>query len=395
MKIHGWIKSIRKSKNITFVHVTNGKSLLFQVTLNENTTVDGELKVGASFTSNGEDSKTPNGSYEFLANDFTIVGTSDDTYPIQSKAHTKDFLRTIPEHRGRSREFQATWKIRHAISQRIHSFLSGKNFYQYYAPLITTADCEGAGETFEVTSKDFVGNLTVSAQLQGEVGMMSLGKIYTFGPCFRAERSSTRKHLAEFWMVEPEMAFYDINMTIELVEELIKHVFSTIAIDCQEEFKVLFPEGPQHLIDVVTTMWKKKSYKSISEEFGVKYGDDISSEIEKKVSDKYGPTFITHYPSTLKPFYMRKESGEANCFDLIFPHVGELVGGSEREPDYETLKTSMIESGLDMNSMNWYLETRKYGSVPHAGFGIGLERLVMYAVQADKVHDVIPFPFSF
>lgn len=395
MERHGWIKSIRTSKRITFISATDGTELEYQVTIPGEVEITGELKVGASFISQGKDSKTPKGLYEFLADSFQVVGASDDTYPIQSKPHTKDFLRTIPEHRGRAREFQSIWKIRHAISQRIHRYLSSQSFYQYYAPLITQADCEGAGETFEVTSKDFTGTLTVSAQLQGEVGMMSLGKIYTFGPCFRAERSSTRKHLAEFWMVEPEMAFYDLEKTMDLAEDLIKHVFVTVPLDCEEEFKLLFPEGPSHLVSTGVSSWKRISYEKIVEEFGLTYGDDVSAEIEKKVADKYGPTFITHYPATLKPFYMRKDAGEAYCFDLIFPHVGELVGGSEREADYETLKKAMIDSGLDMESMNWYLETRRYGSVPHAGFGIGLERLIMFITQADKVHDVTPFPLSF
>lgn len=395
MSRHGWIKSIRTSKKITFISATDGGDLEFQVTLPEDCEITGEIKTGASFLANGKDSTTPRGLYEFLATDFKIVGASDDTYPIQPKLHTKDFLRTIPEHRGRAREFQSIWKIRHVISQQIHRYLSARGFCQYYAPLITTADCEGAGETFEVTSKDFVGNLTVSAQLQGEVGMMSLGKIYTFGPCFRAERSSTKKHLAEFWMVEPEMAFFDLEMTMDLVEDLIKHVFVTVPVYCQEEIKLLFPDGPSHLVKTGISKWKRISYEKVVEEFGLTYGDDVSSEVEKKIADKFGPTFITHYPASLKPFYMKKEAGEAYCFDLIFPHVGELVGGSEREDDYETLKKAMIDSGLDMEKMNWYLETRKYGSVPHSGFGIGLERLVMFVTQADKVHDVIPFPFSF
>lgn len=397
-KRYGWIKSIRKQKPFKyFISCTDGMELEFQMSVPHEAIITGEeeLKVGASVIAEGKDSKTPRGLYEFLVSDIKVVGKADDTYPIQPKSHTKEFLRTIPEHRGRAREFQATWKIRHIVSQRIHSFLSAQGFCQYFAPIITTGDCEGAGETFSVKSDWLDANLTVSAQLQGEVGMMSLGKIYTFGPCFRAEKSATRKHLSEFWMVEPEMAFYDLEKTMDLAEDLIKGVFTRVAVDCEEELKLLFPDGVDHLVKTGISKWKRIEYSKVAEEFGVKYGDDISSEIEKKVADKYGPTFITHYPEGLKPFYMRKEAGEAFCFDLIFPYVGELIGGSERESDYATLEKAMIDSGIDMSKMQWYLDTRKYGSVPHAGFGLGVERLIMFITQAEKVHDVIPFPIAF
>lgn len=396
-KRFGWIKSIRKSKNITFLSATDGVDLEYQVTIPQDANVINpeDIKVGASFIVDGKDSKTPKGLYEFLASDFQIIGKSDDSFPIQPKEHTKDFLRTIPEHRGRARDFQATWKVRHAISQYIHKYLSAQGFCQYFAPIITMGDCEGAGQTFSVKSDWLDAHLTVSAQLEGEVGMMSLGRAYTFGPCFRAEKSATKKHLSEFWMVEPEMVMFDIDMTMDLVEDLIKYVFTRVGVDCVEELKLLCPDGISHLVKTGVSKWKRISYEKITEEFGVKFGEDISSEIEKKVTDKYGPTFITHYPAKLKPFYMRKDAGEAYCFDLIFPVVGELVGGSEREADYDTLKEEMIKAGIDMNKMQWYLDTRKYGSVPHAGFGLGLERLIMYVTKADKVHDVIPFPIHF
>lgn len=395
---YGWIKSIRKQKPFKyFISCTDGIELEFQMSVPHDAIITGEddLKIGASVIAEGEDSKTPRGLYEFLVTNLEVVGKSDDSYPIQPKSHTKEFLRTIPEHRGRAREFQATWKIRHAISQYIHRYLSAKGFCQYFAPIITTGDCEGAGQTFAAKCDWLDANLTVSAQLQGEVGMMSLGRAYTFGPCFRAEKSATKKHLAEFWMVEPEMAFYDIKMTMDLVEELIKYVFTRVGVDCDEELKLLCPSGIDHLVKTGVSSWKRIEYGKIIDEFGVKYGDDISSEVEKKITDKYGPTFITHYPEALKPFYMRKEAGEAFCFDLIFPYVGELVGGSERESDYATLEKAMIDSGIDMSKMHWYLDTRKYGSVPHAGFGLGLERLIMFVTQAEKVHDVIPFPVAF
>lgn len=395
MKRHGWIKSVRTSKPVKyFLSCTDGFDSEFQLTIPHEVGIEGDVKVGASFIAEGKDSITPRGTYEFLVSSMRIVGKSDDTFPIQAKEHTKDFLRTIPEHRGRTREFQAIWKIRHATSQLIHQYLDSRQFFQYFAPIITKADCEGAGETFSVKSDWMEASLTVSAQLQGEVGMMSLGKAYTFGPCFRAEKSATRKHLSEFWMVEPEAAFYDLTQTMDLAEGMVKYVLHSIALKRSEELQILGVEI-KDLLDISESTFKRVEYSEIVKEFRVPHGQDISSDIEKKITDKYGPTFITHYPASLKPFYMRKEDGEAYCFDLIFPEVGELVGGSERESDYDTLKKEMESAGLDMEKMQWYLDIRKYGSVPHAGFGLGLERLIMFITKADKVHDVIPFPVHF
>lgn len=397
MKRFGWIKSIRTSKAVQFfLSCTDGFEPEFQVTIPHEVLVDvTDLKVGASFEAEGEHSTTPRGLYEFKVTSFKIIGKSDDSYPIQPKEHSKDFLRTIPETRGRSRDFQTIWKIRHIVTQSIHKFLDSKQFYQYYAPIITKADCEGAGQTFAVKSDWMDASLTVSAQLQGEVGMMSLGKAYTFGPCFRAEKSATRKHLSEFWMVEPEAAFYDLEQTMRLTEDLVRHVFEEIRVFHSEKLALLGLSTDEQKDHLILGSVKTITYKEVAEEFGVPDGHDISSEVEKQVTDKYGPTFITHYPATLKPFYMRKKDGHAFCFDFILPDVGELVGGSEREADYDTLKEAMISSGLDMGKMQWYLDTRRWGSVPHAGFGLGLERLIAYIVKADKVHDVIPFPISY
>jgi asparaginyl-tRNA synthetase len=395
MKRFGWIKSIRTSKPVPFfLSCTDGVETEFQVSIPHGVIPEGELKVGASFLAEGKDSQSPRGTYEFLTDSIKIIGPSDDEYPIQPKEHSKDFLRTIPALRGRTRDFQATWKIRHLISQKIHTFLSSKDFCQYYAPIITTADCEGAGETFAVKTDWMDATLTVSAQLQGEVGMMSLGRAYTFGPCFRAEKSATKKHLSEFWMVEPEAAFFDLEQTMDLAEDMVRYVLDAAAIQGHAHLQTLKVDAPL-LLGMSVAPWKRVRYKEIAEEFGVPYGKDISSEIEQKITLKYGPTFITHYPADLKPFYMKKTDGEAHCFDLIFPHFGELIGGSEREDDYETLKLEMEKSGLDMSKMQWYLDTRRWGSVPHAGFGLGLDRLVAFIVKADKIHDVIPFPVSY
>ncbi len=390
----GWIKSIRQSKGLMFISVTDGIKD-HQLTLKEGEyELEGELKVGASFTAEGYDSITPRGFEEFVVSKMVIIGESDDEYPIQPKRHSFDFLRTIPELRGRTKGFQSTWKIRHYLSQLIHQFMSEKEFFQYWTPIVTQADCEGAGETFTVKSDWLEEKLTVSGQLHGEVGMMSLGKIYTFGPCFRAEKSATKKHLSEFWMLEPEMAFYSLEDTISFSEEMLKYILSQI-IKHEEDFKKLEIDT-SHITSILDKDWVKIRYEDVCKEFKLDFGEDVSSEIEKMLIDKYKlPVYITHWPKDLKPFYMKKMGEYAYCFDLIFPEVGELIGGSEREDSYQILKDEMEKSGLDMTKMDWYLKTRKWGTVPHSGFGLGFDRLVTFVCKLQKIHDSIPFPIGY
>jgi asparaginyl-tRNA synthetase len=390
----GWIKSIRQSKGLMFIAITDGQKD-HQLTLKEGEyELTGELKVGASFISEGIDSVTPRGFAEFVVSKMTIVGTSDDEYPIQPKKHSQDFLRSVPELRGRTKGVQSTWKMRHYLSQEFHKFFSSKEFIQYWTPVITQADCEGAGETFGVKSDWLDEKLTVSGQLHGEVGMMSLGHIYTFGPCFRAEKSGTKKHLSEFWMLEPEMAFYSLEETIDLSEDMLKSVLSGV-LKYEDDFKKLETDTT-HITSIIDKEWLRMRYEDVCKEFKVKYGEDISSDIEKKIIDKYKvPVYITHWPKELKPFYMKKDEKFALCFDLIFPEVGELIGGSSREDSYEVLKSEMEKSGLDMEKMEWYLRTRKWGSVPHSGFGLGFDRLVTFVCKLQKIHDSIPFPISY
>jgi asparaginyl-tRNA synthetase len=388
----GWIKSIRDQKKMMFVTVTDGDKDLQLTLIKEQFELIGDIKVGASFIATGKHSKTPRGFDEFIVDKLEIIGKSDDDYPIQPKAHSDEFLRSIPQLRGRTKKSQAIWKIRHHLTQAIHRFLEDSGFYQYYTPIITQADCEGAGETFKVSSDWIEESLTVSAQLHGEVGMMSLGKIYTFSPCFRAEKSSTRKHLSEFWMIEPEMAFYDFYQSIDISERMVKSCLKYVIDRCQYEFDQIGIDT-KHITDLIKP-WPRVSYSDICREFDIKCGEDISSEKEKEIVEYYdSPVYITHYPKDLKPFYMKKDDKVAYCFDLIFPEVGELIGGSERESDYEKLKSAM--QGLDMEKMKWYLDTRKWGSVPHSGFGMGFERLLMFVTKAQKIHDVIPFPISY
>jgi asparaginyl-tRNA synthetase len=390
----GWIKSIRQSKGIIFLAITDGQRD-HQLTLKEGEyQIFGELKVGASFISEGYESVTPRGFDEFVVSKITIVGKSDDEYPIQPKKHSSDFLRTVPELRGRTKYLQSTFKMRHYLSQELHKFFSEKGFIQYWTPVITQADCEGAGETFDVKTDWLEEKLTVSAQLHGEVGMMALGKIYTFGPCFRAEKSSTKKHLSEFWMVEPEMAFYSLEETIDLSEEMLKSMLGGI-LKYEEDFKKIETDT-SHITSILDKSWIRIKYEDVCEDFGLKFGEDISSDIEKLLIDKYKlPVYVTHWPKDLKPFYMKKDDKFAYCFDLIFPEVGELIGGSSREDDYDTLKSEMIKSELDMDKMDWYLRTRQWGSVPHAGFGLGFDRLVTFVCKLQKIHDSIPFPISY
>lgn len=392
-KISGWIKSIRTSKDITFLAITDG-SRDHQLTVKSDAIVEGEFKVGASVLCEGFESTTPRGFDEIVAEKISVVGKSDEDYPIQPKQHSFDFLRTIPELRGRVKSVQGALKIRHHATQAVHRFFEAEGFYQYYTPIITHADCEGAGETFEVSTEWLKEKLTVSGQLHGEVGMMALGKIYTFSPCFRAEKSQTKKHLSEFWMIEPEAMFLDLKDAMTLSEKAIKFVLGYVLEKCEYEFKQMGIDT-KHIEDCIAAEWKVIEYSDVCSEFGVKFGHDISTEIEKKVVEKFGYSFITRYPADLKPFYMKKEHGLAQCFDLIFPEVGELVGGSEREDVLDVLLKQMKETGIEPSKMEWYLSTRKWGSVPHAGFGIGFERLLMFITKMPKIHDVIPFPVSF
>lgn len=397
----GWIRSVRVSKKITFIAATDGQEE-YQLTIKRmgeptDAKVDGELKIGASFEAVGLDSMTPRGSYEFLVSKLVVVGRSDDDFPMQPKEHTPEFLRSVPGLRGRSAAMQAVWRLRHILSMRFHDVLTKRGFIQYYAPLITGADCEGAGETFKVSSDWMESHLTVSAQLHGEVGMMSCGKIYTFGPCFRAEKSTGRRHLSEFWMLEPEMAFYDLEETMDLVVDLVELALVSV-LEHKEEFEKL-RTGVEHIEKVLGTQtkpWARITYDQATGLLGKSYGEDLSAEDERKLVETYeGPVFVTHWPKQLKPFYMKTDGQYAECFDLIFPEVGELVGGSVREDDYQKLKRSMEETGVESQSMDWYLQTRRWGSVPHAGFGLGVERLVMFVCKLEKVHDAIPFPVHF
>lgn len=397
---HGWIRSIRKSKTLTFLAVTSG-SEEFQVTIkHDECEVIGDLVIGSSFSAHGTDNTTPRGDYEFKATKVELVGKSDDNYPIQPKFHTPEFLRNIPQLRIRDREMLAIMHTRSELSFQIHQFMRNAGFSQFFTPLITSDDCEGAGEQFIVKSDWLTKSLTVSGQLHAEVGMMGMGQVYTFGPCFRAEKSSTRKHLAEFWMVEPEMMHYDLEQTMDFAEKFIKTI-STIAIYNLSKsgyWNLLKHKGVSEYKSSIFKsdfVWGRITYQDVCDIFGLEYGKDIGAGLEQKIVQHFHrPMFITHWPKELKPFYMKRKDGEALCFDLIFPEVGELVGGSVREEDYDTLQLQ-LEENMHESLLRWYLDTRKWGTVPHSGFGMGFERLLMFLTDAEKVHDVIPFPINY
>ncbi len=391
---YAWVRSIRESKNITFCSCTDGGKE-FQVTIKKDVEIDGDLKVGSSILVYGNDSTTPKGLYEFVAISIGVFGVSDDSFPIQPKEHSDEFLRTIPELRGRTLKYADRWKVRSIASQAVHDFFRKEGYFQYFTPIITQDDCEGAGETFKVASDWLSADLTVSGQLHLEAGMMSLGKVYNFQPCFRAEKSTTRKHLAEFWMIEAEsFGFFGLERAMDLCERLVKHVMITVEFDKHTKgIAKQFVYPPEM---TTSKPWPRITYAEACLKCGVSAGSDIGSEQEKVLTTLYGgPVFVTMYPKDLKPFYMRKNDESAFCFDLIFPEVGELAGGSERESDHKKLEQAMREGGMDMEKMQWYLNTRKWGTVPHAGFGMGFERLIMFLTGAEKVHDVIPFPNAF
>lgn len=392
---HGWIRSVRKSKALTFLAATDGQEE-FQVTIkHDDCEVPEGLTIGASFTVQGEDGQTPRGDYEFKASSIEVVGASGDDYPIQPKFHSPEFLRGIPQSRTRDRRMSTIMWARSHASFALHEFMMHERFFQYFTPIITDSDCEGAGAQFRASCDWLDQHLTVSGQLHGEVGMMGLGQIYTFGPCFRAEKSSTKKHLSEFWMIEPEMAHYDLDMSLDLAERMVDFVLKRTfgLLKAADKLEYL---GYQKDFQHPFFSCERVKYDEVCEKFGLTYGEDVGSELEQKIVEHYqSPVFITHWPQELKPFYMKREDGKALCFDLIMPGVGELIGGSVREEDHDTLKAQMVEAGVDPEQMQWYLDTRKWGTVPHAGFGMGFERLVMYITGAEKVHDVIPFPVSY
>jgi asparaginyl-tRNA synthetase len=368
-------------------------------------------------------------SVEIQANEIEVYGEADvETYPLQKKGHSLEFLREIAHLRPRTNTFSAVFRVRHAMAYAIHKYFNDRGFFYWHSPLITASDCEGAGEMFQVTtldldnlprvegkidySQDFFGrytSLTVSGQLEGELGAMSLGKIYTFGPTFRAENSNTPRHLSEFWMIEPEMAFYEIEDNMDLAEDFIQYLVRYALENCQDDLEFLQSMYDKELMErlrfVVDNKFVRLTYTEAIEilsqakqkfEFPIHWGVDLQSEHERYLVEKHfkSPVILTDYPKEIKAFYMKQnEDGKTvRGMDVLFPLIGEIIGGSQREESMEKLLARMAEVGIEAKDMDWYLDTRRFGSAPHSGFGLGFERLLLFVTGMSNIRDVIPFP---
>ena len=433
--VQGWVKTRRSSKAVSFVQISDGSTLTdIQVVADEslpNFQAVEALTTGCSVSVVGTlvDSPGKGQKYEIHAKSIEIVGDSDpDTYPLQKKRHTVEFLRDIAHLRPRTNTFGAMARVRNALAYAIHGFFQEKGFLFLQAPMITTSDAEGAGAMFRVTTldlekvpmkdgsvdveEDFFGKptfLTVSGQLEAESFALALSDVYTFGPTFRAENSNTSRHLAEFWMVEPEVAFCDLDGLADLSEEFLKHVFTYVLNHCQEDlgfFNQWYDKTAISTLEgIVNSNFERLTYTEAvdilqtsgeSFEFPVVWGSDLQSEHERYLSEtKVGkPVIVTDYPKEIKAFYMRMNEDEktVRALDVLVPRIGEIIGGSQREERRDVLLERMRQSGLDEKHYWWYLDLRSYGTVPHAGFGLGFERTVQFVTGVANIRDVMPFP---
>lgn len=431
VEVGGWIRSKRGNKNVVFIDIQDGSQQNALQLVGDpslfTATVQRQLTPGASVLAIGtlRASQGRGQHKEVALQEIKVFGEAPEHYPLQPKRHTLDFLRTIQHLRFRASTFRAVFRIRDRISQAIHRFFHERDFVYLHTPIITSADAEGAGELFALSNqlgegRPFFGKrayLTVSGQLAGEAGALGLGRIYTFGPTFRAENSNTTRHLAEFWMVEPEMAFCDLKDVMELSEAFIQYVIKDVLKSCPEEISFLTQQEKfkpkksniplsERLSQVSAQPFKRISYteaisllqerKGKSFQYPVKeWGIDLQTEHEQYLVHKLGgPVIVTDYPKDIKAFYMRQnEDGKTvAAMDVLLPGVGEIIGGSQREERYDVLVAAMKEKGVAPDKMEWYLDTRRFGSAPHGGFGVGLERLVQFMTGMDNIRDVIPFP---
>ena len=432
--VKGWVRTRRGNKNVQFIALNDGSTIKnLQIVLGMDRFTDEEqlrlITTGSAIHAQGllVESQGKGQTVELQADDLEVYGTADATYPLQKKGHSMEFLREKAHLRPRTNTFGAVLRIRHALAFAIHDFFNRKGFCYFHTPLITASDCEGAGAQFQITtldmanpplteegkvdySQDFFGrqaSLTVSGQLEGELGATSLGLIYTFGPTFRAENSNTPRHLSEFWMIEPEMAFYEIQDNMDLAEEFVKYCIGYALEHCADDIRFLNDMFDKGLIErlnfVLHNDFVRLSYtdgiKILEQsgrkfEFPVYWGVDLASEHERYLVEEHfrKPVILTDYPKEIKAFYMKLNSDgkTVRAMDVLFPGIGEIIGGSQREEDYDKLKSRMDELGLQ--GMDWYLDTRRYGSVPHSGFGLGFERLVLFVTGMQNIRDVIPFP---
>ena len=432
----GWVRTKRGNKNVAFIALNDGSTVNSIQVVCDVANISEELlkniTTGACIAVKGDlvESMGKGQSVEIQAKEIEIYGTADvETYPLQKKGHSMEFLREIAHLRPRTNTFGCVLRIRHAMAFAIHKYFNDRGFCYLHTPLITASDCEGAGAMFQVTtmdlnnipkteagevdfSNDFFGRqtaLTVSGQLEGELGAMALGQIYTFGPTFRAENSNTPRHLAEFWMVEPEMAFYEIEDNMDLAEDFIKYCVKYALDNCMDDLKFLNDMFDKELISrlesVISTEFVRLTYtegvdillKSGEKfEFPVAWGIDLQSEHERYLVEKHfkKPVILTDYPKDIKAFYMKQnEDGKTvRAMDVLFPKIGEIIGGSQREESFEKLSARIAELNMDTTNLWWYMDTRRFGTAPHSGFGLGFERLLLFVTGMQNIRDVIPFP---
>ena len=436
----GWVRTKRGNRQVKFIALNDGSTINNIQVVAETEKFDEELikriTTGASLAVRGQlvESIGSGQKVELKAESIEIYGECDQMrYPLQKKDTSLEYLRTVAHMRMRTNTFGAVLRIRNAMAYAIHTFFQKKGFVYLHTPLITESDCEGAGQMFQVTtldldkplprnkkgeidySEDFFGkqtSLTVSGQLEGELGATAVGEIYTFGPTFRAENSNTPRHLAEFWMVEPEMAFYDIKDNMDLAEEFIKYLVSWALENCIDDIRFLNDKYDEGLIErlrsVIGTEFVRLEYtegirileeaakNGVQFEYPVYWGVDLQSEHERYLVEKHfqKPVILTGYPKEIKAFYMKQDDNgkTVRAMDVLFPKIGEIIGGSEREWSLEKLENRIGELGMSRNNLEWYIDTRRFGSVPHSGFGLGFERLLLFVTGMSNIRDVIPFP---
>ncbi len=452
VEVKGWVRTKRGQSALSFVSMNDGSTIN-----NIQAVVDGEkisedimkkVSCGACISVKGKlvASAGSGQNVEVIAEEVFIYGEADETFPIQPKKHSLEFLREKAHLRFRTSTFSAVFRVRHTLAYAVHQFYNERGFYNLHTPIITASDAEGAGEMFRVSTfetnkaplnetgevnfkEDFFGretSLTVSGQLEGELGAMALSKIYTFGPTFRAENSNTTRHLAEFWMIEPEMAFYELKDNMDLAEEFIKYVINEAILKCEDDLSFLNDrfvneekskpqnDRSEHSLieklnfviendfaritytEAIEILRNSKPHKKKQFKFPVEWGIDLQSEHERYLVEKHfkKPVILTDYPKDIKAFYMKQnvDGKTVAAMDVLFPGIGEMIGGSQREDNLEKLKTRMQEMNIDEDNLWWYLDTRKFGTAPHSGFGLGFERLVQFVTGMGNIRDVIPFP---
>lgn len=432
--INGWVKAHRKQAHFGFIDLSDGTCFKTLQVVYDDESIKNfleltKVKIGSAIRVQGKLISSPKEGQEFelLLVDYSLLGDVEDDYPLQKKGRpTREFLREIAYLRPRTNLFNAVFRVRSVAAYAIHKYFQDRNYVYFHAPLITASDCEGAGEMFQVTTldldkiandgkvdykKDFFSkqaNLTVSGQLEAETFAMAYKKTYTFGPTFRAENSNTKTHANEFWMIEPEIAFCDLEQDMDIMEDMLKYVVKYVLDKCSNEIaffdKFVEPGLIDKLNKLVTSKFTRIDHKDVIKilkeadvkwEFAPEYGEDIAKEHEKYITEYFnGPVFIKNWPKDIKAFYMKQNSDNETvaAVDLEVPGAGELMGGSQREENYDKLKNRMQELGMDASQLEWYMNLRRYGGCVHSGFGMGFERLLIYLTGVDNIRDVIPYP---